>query len=76
MRATTSSADIDLYVFFQILETDPAPARERREQQQTIRTADEVALVARERCLHRDVGDRGNGPGRWRPRVARPSSRA
>jgi hypothetical protein len=44
------------YVFFQVLETDPASARERREQQQTILTADEVALIARERCLHRDVG--------------------
>src|SRR5215211_6764770 len=46
-----------LYPLFQVLETEPAPARERREQQQAIWTADEVGLVARERCLHRDVGD-------------------
>ena len=46
-----------LHLLFQVLETDPAPARERREQQQAIRTADDAGLVARERRLHRDVGD-------------------
>src|SRR5829696_4443764 len=46
-----------LYRLFQVLEGEPAPARERREQQQAIRTADDVALVARERRPHRDVGD-------------------
>ena len=45
-----------LYRLFQVLETDPTPARERREQQQANRTADVAGLVARERCLHRDVG--------------------
>ena len=46
-----------LHILFQILETDPAPARERRKEQQAIRTADDAGLVARERCRHRDVGD-------------------
>ena len=46
-----------LHLLFQVLETDPAPARERREQQQAIRTADDAGLVARERRRHRDVGD-------------------
>src|SRR5918998_4939436 len=45
-----------LYRLFQVLEGEPAPARERREQQQAIRAAEEAALVARDRCLHRDVG--------------------
>src|SRR5260370_23726252 len=64
------------YVFFQILETDPASARGRREQQHTILTADQVALIARERCLHRDVGAEEMALVGGRPRVARPSSRA
>ena len=46
-----------LHLLFQVLESDPAPARERREQQQAIWTADDAGLVARERPRHRDVGD-------------------
>ena len=46
-----------LYLLFQVLESEPAPARERREQHHAVRAAEEVALVARDRCLHRDVGD-------------------
>ena len=65
-----------LYRLFQVLETDPAPARQRREQQQAIRAADEPTLVARERCLHRDVGDEemalvGGALQRFTHRVAR-----
>ena len=36
-------------ILFQILETDPAPSRKRREQQQSIRTADDAGLNARKR---------------------------
>ena len=51
-----------LYLLFQILETDPAPAGERREQQQTILTANEAGLVSRERRLHRDVANEEMAP--------------
>jgi hypothetical protein len=43
------------YLLFQLLETDPTPAWKRREQQQTIVTANQGALVSRERRLHRDI---------------------
>jgi hypothetical protein len=46
-----------LHLLFQVLERDPAPARERREEQQAMRTADDAGLVARKGCRHRDVGD-------------------
>src|SRR5262249_35251301 len=46
-----------LHLLFQVLETDPAPAREWREQQQAVRTADDAGLVPRQRRPHREVSD-------------------
>jgi hypothetical protein len=46
-----------LYPIFQVLESEPAPARERREQHHAVRAAEEATLVARYRSLHRDVSD-------------------
>src|SRR5215470_3905966 len=46
-----------LHVFLEVLEADPATARERREQEQSLGTADDTRLVARERCRHRNVRD-------------------
>src|SRR5262249_14918626 len=69
-----------LYRLFQVLETDPAPAPERREQQQAPPAPDDAGLVARERCRHRDVGDEemalvGGAPERLTHRVARDAVR-
>src|SRR5262249_38134545 len=46
-----------LHVLLEVLEADPPPAGEWREQQQAIRRADDAGPLARERGRHRDVGD-------------------
>src|SRR5262249_57892547 len=46
-----------LDLVFEVLEADPASAREGGEQQQAVRAARDSGLVARKGRGHRDVGD-------------------